>query len=161
MTLCPCNSWKTYDECCGPILAGEITAPTAEALMRSRYTAYAVKNVEYLRDTLTEDQREGFDMEGAMNWAESAEWLGLEILDTEDGGENSAEGFVDFIARYVQGGAKQAHRETARFRKEDGKWLYVDGDVRGEPQKRATPKIGRNDPCHCGSGKKFKKCCGK
>jgi SEC-C motif-containing protein len=129
--------------------------------MRSRYTAYAVNSLEYLRDTLLPEEREEFDIEAARKWSESAEWEGLEILGTEQGGAEDETGAVDFIARYSQSGVHQAHRELGSFRKVEGRWLYVDGQVRGEPQRRAAPKVGRNEPCPCGSGKKYKKCCGR
>ena len=59
-------------------------------------------------------------------------------------------------------GMPQSLREDAFFRREDGRWYYVDGNVHGQdPYRRETPKIGRNEPCPCGSGKKYKKCCGK
>lgn len=161
MSNCPCGTGKEYNDCCGPYIEGRENAPTAEALMRSRYTAYATTSLDYLRGTLMLEDQEEFDMDAARKWAESAEWKGLEVLETEAGEENDEYGAVDFIARYMQGGALQAHRELAAFKKVDGKWLYVDGEVRGEPQRRATPKVGRNEPCTCGSGKKFKKCCGK
>lgn len=161
MNNCPCGSGKTIDQCCEPYIQGREHAPTAEALMRSRYTAYAIKNLEYLRDTLLPEERDEFDIEAARKWSETAQWDGLDILHTEDGGPDDETGIVDFVARYSQSGVRQAHRELGSFRKQDGQWLYVDGEVRGEPQRRATPKVGRNEPCPCGSGKKYKKCCGK
>ncbi|WP_022660348.1 YchJ family protein [Paucidesulfovibrio longus] len=161
MSNCACGSGKALAECCGPYIEGAADAPTAEALMRSRYTAYATGKLEYLRDTLLPEEREQFDIDSARKWSESAQWDGLEIVATEDGGESDEAGKVDFIARYTQSGMRQAHRELGTFRKLEGKWIYVDGEVRGEPQRRAEPKVGRNEPCPCGSGKKYKKCCGK
>jgi SEC-C motif-containing protein len=149
-------------DCCGPILEGTSSAPTAEALMRSRYTAFVVGEIEHLRKTLHPRDRDGFDAESARRWSAESEWLGLEIRDVDRGAEDDDEGVVEFVASYVQDGAEEAHHEIASFRRVDGRWCFVDGKIVGkEPFVRAEPKVGRNDPCPCGSGKKFKKCCGK
>jgi SEC-C motif-containing protein len=75
-------------------------------------------------------------------------------------GQNGAIGTVEFVARYRQGGKVFAHHEQASFRKADGRWLYVDGTINPKPAQRFAAKVGRNDPCPCGSGQKYKKCCG-
>jgi len=86
--------------------------------------------------------------------------LGLDILSTEQGGENDEEGVVEFLARYKLSNVTVPHRERATFRKVDGKWYFVDGKELNAPTVRNEgPKVGRNDPCPCGSGKKYKKCC--
>ena len=90
----------------------------------------------------------------------SVEWVGLEILDTVNGGVDDDAGVVEFTARYRKDGALLAHRERSNFRREEGRWLYVDGDVNPRAAPRRVDKTGRNQPCPCGSGKKFKKCCG-
>lgn len=155
MTVCPCNSGKELAECCGPILAGATPAPTAEALMRSRYTAYVQENYDYVLKSCHESTRPADDeFEGG----QSVEWCGLEIIETEAGGEDDVEGGVEFIASYrAQGGVLGLH-EKASFVKEDGRWFYVDGDIVKSPPVRSE-KIARNAPCPCGSGKKYKKCC--
>ena len=87
-------------------------------------------------------------------------WVGLKINGTSGGGVADATGTVDFTARFKDqsdGGATRVHRENSRFRREDGLWVYVDGAVATTP----VGKTGRNDPCPCESGKKFKRCCGK
>lgn len=160
MQPCPCASGKDYAECCQPYLEGGQLAPTAEALMRSRYTAFAKVNVEHLENTLHPKSRKGFDPEPIKQWAEAADWTGLEVLETTGGGENDTTGTVHFVARYEVQGAGQDYDEVAQFVKEDGQWFYLDGEVKGHvPYRREAPKIGRNDPCPCGSGKKYKKCC--
>jgi len=162
MTDCPCCSGQEFSECCEPIIAGKKKAPTAEALMRSRYSAYATGRLAHLKATLLPKKQDEFDEAAASNWSDDAEWMGLEILSTEDGGADDEKGTVEFVANYELKDKVEAHREIGQFSKVDGSWYYVDGKIVGqEPYKRPHPKIGRNDPCHCGSGKKFKKCCGK
>lgn len=161
MSNCHCGSGKPFSECCEPVLNGA-PAPTAEALMRSRYSAYAVKNMEHLEKSLIESKRGDFDVEAAEKWAEDSTWQGLEVIETVGGGENDDTGEVEFVARFMTGsGVNQHHHERASFTKVDGRWLYSNGKVMGGvPFRRETPKVGRNEPCPCGSGKKFKKCCG-
>ena len=165
--LCACGSDLDYSNCCEPYIKGERPAPSPEALMRSRYTAY-VKVVEpYLRETLAPESRGDYSEKDVYEWAKQSEWLGLQILKAEG---NS----VEFIAKYKTQGKVLEHHEVSTFRKEGNRWFFVDGEshVHEEgkghehhekaPQKpvvRATPKLGRNDPCACGSGKKAKKCC--
>jgi len=160
MNECPCGSGLAYEACCGPIIAGA-PAPTAEALMRSRYSAYVKHAYEHLGSSLSAEQRKDFSVEQSKTWAESSEWLGLKIIRTEKGGPDDTEGVVDFSARFRSAGKDQEHLESARFTREDGRWVY-DGVVpaEGHTVRREAPKVGRNDPCPCGSGKKYKKCCG-
>ena len=161
MSLCHCGSEKAFDACCGPILAGETQAATAEALMRSRYSAYCTGKIEYLGETLHPDHRHDHDTDATRRWAMNSQWLGLEIVSTEKGGENDDDGIVEFIASFHEKGAQKKHHEVSRFQRLNGQWYYVDGDmVAPETVVREAPKVGRNDPCPCGSGKKYKKCCG-
>ncbi len=159
---CPCSSGESFAACCGPYIAKERAAPTAEALMRSRYSAFAADAIDYLEDTLLPSTRGDFDRQSVVDWARNSEWTGLEIVATKDGGETDREGQVEFIAHFTMDGEKRTHHETSRFSKKEGRWYYVDGRVgkRQETVVRSTPKLGRNDPCSCGSGKKYKKCCG-
>lgn len=159
---CPCGTGKAFDACCGPYIAGTAPAPTAEALMRSRYSAYATGAIDYVQQTLAEAQRGSFDREAAEAWSKNSEWLGLDIHASREGGENDERGEVEFTASFAINGMPQQHRERAEFRREGGAWVYEDGDVKGNPTvRRDAPKVGRNDPCPCGSGKKHKKCCGR
>ncbi|MDD3312934.1 YchJ family protein [Pseudodesulfovibrio sp.] len=158
---CPCGSGKEHAECCEPIISGAKPAPTAEALMRSRYTAYVDKRIEYLGESLAPETRKDHDEKSVREWADTAEWLGLEITDTEAGGEGDDEGVVEFAAKYAVDGQELTHRERSRFRRVDGLWRYVDGEMVSPPNVRKGPRVGRNDPCPCGSGKKYKKCCGR
>jgi len=158
MSDCPCGSGRGFDQCCGPLLAGEAAA-TPEALMRSRYTAFTRADVPYLETTLAEEAKEDFDRDEVAKWAKEANWQGLDVRSSElavDG----IHGSVEFVARYRQAGKVFAHHELASFRKAEGRWLYVDGVINPKPVQRVVDKIGRNDPCPCGSGRKYKKCCG-
>jgi SEC-C motif-containing protein len=158
---CPCGSTRPFDQCCGPFLSGDATAPTAEALMRSRYTAYTRHDIDYIGRTLAPESSHDFDAAAATTWATQAQWLGLEILATERGREDDVEGVVEFVAAYKQNGATVKHRERSTFRKSDeGVWYFVEGAAQAAREPAHSEKIGRNDPCPCGSGKKYKKCCG-
>lgn len=161
MDQCPCGSDKSYAECCEPLINGQRVASTAEELMRSRYTAFTLAESGYILDTIHPDKREGHDEKTIMKWAKNSDWLGMDIIDTQDGGPDDQEGKVEFIARYKQKSGRLNHHERAVFKKKEDKWYFYDGSVPDQNQViRSGPKIGRNDPCPCGSGKKFKKCCG-
>lgn len=159
MKACPCGTGKNYSDCCEPFVAGKKKAPTAEALMRSRYTAFAVGQLDHVERTHHAGTRKDLDMEGVKSWALNSDWLGLEILGTEQGQEKDSTGKVEFKCQFVFNGATQTHHELSTFQKEDGEWFFVDGVMRNNTVRRSEPKIGRNDPCSCGSGKKAKKCC--
>ncbi|MBP9681839.1 MAG: YchJ family protein [Bacteriovorax sp.] len=156
---CACGSEKSYKECCEPYLLGTQKPSTAEQLMRSRYTAFAVGEMDYIYNTHHESTRKGLDMDGVKSWALNSEWLGLEILGTDKGSEKDSEGQVEFRCKFNFNGKEQAHHELSTFTKENGQWFFVDGVQKNNTVRRSEPKVGRNDPCPCGSGKKAKKCC--
>jgi SEC-C motif-containing protein len=157
---CPCGAGRPFSACCGPFLAGA-PAPTAEALMRSRYTAYVRGDVEHVLRTHRAPSGAEVDRAAVERFAREASWRGLEIVATERGGVDDDEGVVEFIARYQQGGRELAHHERSTFARVDGRWMFVDGAaVKAAPARRAAGQVGRNDPCPCGSGKKYKRCHG-
>ena len=157
---CPCGSGLDLAACCAPFLDGSSLPPTAEALMRSRYSAYALRQLEYLETTLHPDHRADYDPKATRQWSQKADWLGLEILSTEDGKEGDEAGLVEFVARYRMGGERLDHRELASFSRKDGRWYFVEGrSPRPKTVVSEEPKAGRNEPCPCGSGRKYKKCC--
>jgi SEC-C motif-containing protein len=161
MENCPCGSGRRYDDCCGPYISGKAKAPTAEALMRARYSAYATGAVDFIVSScLREEGDGGLDVEATKKWSEGSRWLGLKILRTDKGGTMDDKGVVEFVASYEQAGMHEEHHEVGGFVKKDGTWLYESGDVIPTTISRTGPKVGRNDPCPCGSGKKYKKCCG-
>ncbi len=125
--------------------------------MRSRYTAYVLLDESYLLKSwhsttrpktlgLQEDRR--------------IEWLGLTVEGWEDGEPESERGVVTFTARFKVGDKREQIREASRFLREEGAWRYLDGTMLPPTTASKEAKTGRNDPCPCGSGKKFKRCCG-
>ena len=158
---CPCKSGKKFGECCGPIIAGAAPAETAEALMRARYSSYVTGDIMFLKTSATKAVQEEFVEDETRAWSQTAEWHGLEIIATEKGQKDDADGVVEFRALYSANGEFKNHHERSQFVREDGEWKFSDGEMVGEkPIVRAQPKVGRNDLCPCGSGKKYKKCCG-
>jgi SEC-C motif domain protein len=159
---CVCGKDGTTETCCGPIVEGKKLAATAEELMRARYAAYALGKVDFIMSSHDPDKLEEVDRDNTELWSKQSEWQGLEILSADKGGANDDTGTVEFVARYKIKGMNVSHHERAQFRKHAGKWVFVDGEeVAPPPMHRDEPRIGRNDPCPCGSGKKYKKCCGQ
>jgi len=161
MATCPCGSGASYESCCGPYISGKAKAPTAEALMRSRYSAYVMHAIGYIVDTCVDKGGDSINVEETKRWSEDSEWKGLKILRVEKGGVSDSEGVVEFIASYVMDGRLENHHEISAFKKADGAWLFENGQTITETITRVAPKVGRNDPCPCGSGKKYKQCCGR
>ncbi|MBD0337262.1 MAG: YchJ family protein [Cyanobacteria bacterium Co-bin13] len=153
-SLCPCGSLKNYAECCKPYLQNLAQAPTAEALMRSRYTAYVNGSVDYLVATRHPSKRRFSDLEQLRQSCQNTTWLGLTILEVQGGQPTDETGTVEFVALYRTDTVAQLH-EKSRFTKLKGRWLYLEGDL--------LPPLApqRNAPCWCGSGKKFKLCHGR
>lgn len=162
MDLCPCGSQVAYADCCEPIITESIQAPTAEKLMRARYSAYAKTAVSFIFSSTVEEKRSECDEKAIRSWSENSTWHKLEILSTEKGTEKDEEGQVEFVAHFSEGGIRKNYHEKGLFKKVDGSWQYVDGEIqKQQPYTRSDEKVSRNAPCNCGSGKKFKKCCGK
>ena len=163
MSTCPCGSEKAYDACCGPLIAGA-PAATAEALMRSRYTAYVRGEIDYIFSTYDPKVATASDRKATERWSKESTWHGLTIVATERGGPTDDEGVVEFMARHAErkGGPVLLHHERAKFARSGpgGRWLYVDGDTVKPTPVRREEHPGRNEPCSCGSGKKYKKCHG-
>jgi len=128
--------------------------------MRSRYVAYTRQDIDYIGRTHAEETRGEFDAEAARRWAAEATWQGLEILSTERGGVFDDNGRVMFVATFRQGGATLTHQEVSEFRKTPhGEWRFVRGAALAHAVPATSGKVGRNAPCPCGSGRKFKVCC--
>lgn len=125
MTTCPCQSGKTLEACCGRFLSRKEQPETAEELMRSRYSAFVRRDIAYLKETLWPKLQKSLDVAGLAEWAETKQWIGLEILRTEAGGPDDTRGMVLFIARSLDGGKVTEHRENSAFRKKKGRWYYV------------------------------------
>ena len=148
---CICSNEKDYDECCGAIIAGKRVASTPEELMRSRYSAYVKGDGRYIVLSNTKENRHDEDVELIQEFSDSVEWLKLDVLKVYDN-------YVEFKAYYREKdtdekGATKVMHEKSRFIQENGVWLYESGEL-------YNSKVERNESCPCGSGKKFKKCCG-
>ncbi len=118
---CPCGRAGTYRDCCAVFHQGRATAPTAERLMRSRYSAFAVGDTGYLLRTWHPTTRPGsLDLEPAQRWT------GLDILGTTGGSAFHAEGTVEFRAHCSVHGQAGSQYENSRFVREDGQWVYLD-----------------------------------
>lgn len=126
---CPCTSKKTFDKCCEPYLTGKKAPETAERLMRSRFSAYALGKVDYLVATTCAEEREKLDRKDLADYCKAISCISLKIVKTEAGGPQDEEGTVLFHASLQVNGKRQLHREFSRFRREEGRWVYVDGDT--------------------------------
>ncbi len=168
---CHCGSGKEYKDCCEPYVLGKSNAPTAESLMRSRYSAHVVCAVDYLVETTHPSQRKNYDSSNIEQWAKESDWQKLEIISTALGSKKHDKGEVEFKAHYHdKKGKLVVHHELSYFAQNNEQWYYVAGKIDPKPADKMvleasvkeignSNKIGRNDPCPCGSGKKFKKCC--
>lgn len=123
---CPCGDELPLSNCCGRFLAGESYPETAEELMRSRYSAYVLERIDYLRDTLWPKHQPRFDAVATARWAADNHWTGLTVIKVHNGSSVDREGTVLFEARYLAGGQLITHRELSRFRKKAGRWYYVE-----------------------------------
>jgi SEC-C motif-containing protein len=146
-TLCYCKSGSNFSECCEPILRVLDLAPSAEALMRSRYSAYCLGDVNYLQATTHDHTWTDEELKFIQDWADNSTWQHLEVVEASDD-------IVEFKAYYIFEGVQHVHHERSVFRKVNDMWKYVDGDIYED-------KINfvRNETCICGSGKKYKRCC--
>lgn len=156
---CPCGSGSIFADCCEPIINGTRASETAEQLMRARYSAFVTGAIDFIVNSTHSRTRKEVDREFIREWSQTSAWHGLEILETKEISDDKS--LVSFEARFTQNGQDQNHRERSLFEREDGEWRFVTGDELKNPTVRyETPKPGRNDPCPCGSGKKYKKCHG-
>jgi len=147
---CICGLDKPYDECCGAIISGKRLAKTPEELMRSRYSAYVNGAGIYLVESAVQENQYTEDIELIEEFSNSVEWLKLEVLD-------AIGTQVEFKAYYREKGEEKklaVLHERSNFIQVNDLWKYKDGEL-------YNSKIERNEPCPCGSGKKFKKCCAK
>lgn len=125
MKLCPCGSGLQYSSCCGLYIEGGISVSKPEALMRSRYTAYTMAKIAYIKKTMRGKALSGFQTGEAKRWARRVEWVGLRVVNVvpEDGNK----GFVEFIASFRDGGVSRSIHEMSEFWRVEGVWYYVDG----------------------------------
>lgn len=157
MTPCPCGSNKNYHQCCGLYINEQAIPETPEALMRSRYTAYSLANIDYIKKTMQGKPLTHFNEIKAKHFASNALWLGLNVIHSSQNSLNAQEeftGFVEFIATYLEKDVLKTIHEKSQFRQIDDRWFYIDGQLFNSVPK----KIARNMTCPCGSQKKFKNC---
>jgi SEC-C motif-containing protein len=173
--LCPCCSKRDFKDCCEPLIKGTACAQTPEVLMRSRYCAYTLKAIDYIFDTYANSVKTAANENEQLTKAEIIEMVNsvifvrLEIRNGSDGTGDSVNnesdlGFVEFAAYYLDKNVLHCLHEKSRFvreyttgkHNEQKQWHYIDGTIIEEP----ILNLGRNDPCPCQSGKKFKKCHG-
>ncbi|HVY53483.1 MAG TPA: YchJ family metal-binding protein [Gammaproteobacteria bacterium] len=124
---CPCGSQTAYSFCCSRFLSGMQTASTPEELMRSRYTAYSLADIGYIQRTMKPPAALGFKPEEAFEWANSINWLRLEVIKTSCQG---IKGSVEFKAYYQSSKKEFCIHEVSEFRLEEGSWYYVDGTMK-------------------------------
>ena len=155
-TACPCGSQLDYAACCDRFISGADIPSSPEALMRSRYTAFTQANADYLLTTWHPSKHSGLSADELRQSALAINWQRLDILYSSEQRE-AGEGTVEFKAWYQTDAGLVALHERSRFVREDNRWFYLDGDIAPQAQRL---KVGRNAPCPCDSGKKFKKCCG-
>lgn len=115
---CPCGSSLDYRLCCEPFHLGLTNAPTAVALMKSRYSAYALKKIDYLLDTAVIAGDKNQERKDITEWANATQWIGLKILRSE-------ETIVEFIADFIYQGKHHQHHEISKFEKIKGRWYFV------------------------------------
>lgn len=126
---CPCGSEKNYNSCCAVYHSGKALSPTAEALMRARYSAFAKNQMQFLRDTTDPQTLEKIDDAANQEWAERAQFQKLEIVQAE---ENGTKGIVEFKAFYAVDGENYVHHEISTFRKQAGQWFFKSGKIKAE-----------------------------
>ncbi|MDF9828407.1 SEC-C motif-containing protein [Ereboglobus sp. PH5-5] len=159
---CPCGSGQTFGACCQPVLQRKRPAATAEALMRSRFTAHVVRDYKHLHLSYAGTAKKPYDEVRAKENTYDLEWTRLVIHSHEavvNGNPDSST--VEFTAYFLDE-EKNEHplQEKSAFTRTGGEWIYTRPIRTGPaPKVSATPKVGRNDPCPCGSGKKYKHCC--
>lgn len=155
--VCPCDSQKSYLSCCEPFITGKQSPEQPEALMRSRYTAYTMSNIDYIKATMRGNALVGFQETDAKRWAKRVRWIKLSVLKSAI--ENASTGYVEFEASFVDGSRLKSIHEKSEFIHEDGRWYYIGGTHL--PTEHTEQMIFRNMSCPCGSPRKFKNCHGK
>ena len=152
---CHCGNNEPFEKCCRRYIIGNINPPTALALMKSRYSAFVIKNIDYLVKTAHPSLNA--KKSSLLEWANQVTWKKLRIISSTAGTGNHTAGEVEFKAYYKQGLKNDIQHEKSLFTKENNTWYYTKGVI--NPTPLASAETNRNDLCPCGSGKKFKKCC--
>ncbi|QZE13200.1 SEC-C domain-containing protein [Halosquirtibacter laminarini] len=159
--MCVCGKIDDYNDCCGRYISRKEVADSPETLMRSRFTAFSLGEVSYILDT--ERIEKPNTMSDLKAWCDAVTYTKLDVISSNMSQDN---GEVHFKAYYKEGMEQTILEEHSQFIKDDSQWYYTSGkattqQVVDTPTISSSRKMGRNEPCWCGSGKKFKKCCGK
>lgn len=121
--LCYCDSKKEFSTCCEPVILGQKLRTTPEICMRSRYSAYCIKNIDYIIASTFPSQRKYYPKKSLENWAKSVSWIKLEIVYAQDD-------LVEFKAYFTEADSNiQIHHEKSRFKQENGNWYFFEGEV--------------------------------
>lgn len=172
--LCFCGSNANFSSCCQPYINNTIPVQTAEQLMRSRFSAYAIGDAQYIYDTYAKSSRSAQSVKDIDDWSKACVWIALNIYPTDSQGDNKTSNIVEFSAFYITNNTLCELREKSRFVIEESthhhplkQWYYLDGDIISHTE---LANIKRNELCPCNhyltswvvkKGKKFKHCCGK
>lgn len=124
MTSCPCGSANTYSTCCGVFIEQKQYPSTPDQLMRSRYSAYVIADMDYITNTMQGPAAINFNANEAFTWTTSITWIGLTVVKTKTLGNK---GWVEFIASYLTAGKTQQIHELSEFHRINGRWYYIDG----------------------------------
>lgn len=150
---CPCGQGQ-YAACCQPLHLKKQFAETAEQLMRSRYSAFALQQIDYILETTALGQQAFLDRAAIADWSQSNQWLQLEVLQHQPKLDKT-HALVEFKAHYRDknhdGKQPHIHHEISHFVRHQQRWYFLDPTL--------DMQITMKQPCICGSGKKFKQCC--
>ena len=152
--LCYCGSNVSYNSCCQPYHKGQRLPESCEQLMRSRYSAFCSQELNYIQNSCVADLQTEQSPEQLRDFVNHVHFVALQVLPLPRLAQAVDEGYVHFQVWYLLGQHLLSFRELSCFVYQQGRWLYSSGDV----SEQAPQKIGRNDPCPCGSGRKFKSC---
>lgn len=147
--LCPCGL-GLYASCCQPLHLAQQQAQTAQQLMRSRYSAFALQQIDYLVKTTALGQQSALDIAAMSQWSQHNRWLKLEIIQANEK-QDKTHALVEFKAHYHDGTQLQIHHEISHFVQVEKCWYFLDPTV--------DQSLSMKQACICGSGKKFKQCC--
>lgn len=156
-TICPCGSKKEYIQCCSPFIYQQSLPRTPEQLMRSRYTAFVEKQADYLLKTLHPSKITENTQHHIQSTINTTQWLSLKVIDSGLQKGRKDIGWVEFVAFYHNKNTPDAVTNVDQLHEKsqfifEQQWFYTQGDI------LPAIKLGRNDPCWCGSGKKLKTC---
>ena len=179
---CFCGSHKNFSSCCQPFIEQKKTPKTPEQLMRSRFSAYAVGNGQYIYDTYAKSSQLSQSVKDINDWSKACTWIALQIYSINNNNviiSESAEQYIEFSAFYIEDNILYELRENSRFVLENIKlenvpksiqqnlrWRYIDGDIVKHCER---VKVKRKELCPCNNfptawtvkkGKKYKQCCG-